>query len=147
MAGKTSDEIFTNKLRGVRTFKAACFQSLVLLNKGDGTFSVQPLPGMLQWSSVFAFYVADFDGDCTQDIFAGGNFFGVTPYEGRYDALLPNIYTGNGSGGFNTTWPVPEYLAKIEGQVRDIKPIKIGKDKVLIVARNNLPLVFLKVLK
>lgn len=145
MAGKTSDEVFSGKLRDAPTFSAASFQSVVLLNNGGGRLSVEPLPAMLQWSSVYAFAVADLDGDGRQDIFAGGNFFGVNPYEGRYDALMPSVYSGDGKGHFQPRLPVSDALARIGGEVRDIQKITIGKNQVFIVARNNLPLVFLKV--
>jgi hypothetical protein len=145
MAGKSTEEVFKDKLQRGKLFMASCFSSCVLLNMGNGKFSVQSLPDRLQWSSVFSFYVDDFNDDGRMDLFAGGNFYGVNPYEGRYDALLPDIYLGNGKGSFKVMQPVPEDLLEIDGEVRDIKPIRIGNRKILIVARNNKPLVFLKI--
>jgi hypothetical protein len=73
---------------------------------------------------------------------AAGNFYGVIPYEGRYDALLPTAFSFNKTNG---NFKVTENIPMVDGEVRDAKWINYaGGRKVLIVARNNQPLIFLK---
>ena len=73
-------------------------------------------------------------------IIAGGNFYNVIPYEGRYDALLPTAFSYNKAGNsFRVTGSLPS----VEGEVRDAKWINYGNGrKVLVVARNNNELLF-----
>ena len=71
-----------------------------------------------------------------------GNFYGVTPYEGRYDALLPTIFS------FNKGKPAIDNkidLQNVNGEMRDAKWLNTADGtKLLMLARNNDSLVFLK---
>lgn len=73
---------------------------------------------------------------------AAGNFYGVVPYEGRYDALLPSVFS------FSKQANDLKFLANAaiaDGEVRDAKWIRYaGGKQVLIVAQNNKGLTFLK---
>jgi enediyne biosynthesis protein E4 len=71
-----------------------------------------------------------------------GNFYGVMPYEGRYDALYPTLFNYNASASQFTKQAV---LPGITGEVRDAKWINYaGGQKILLLARNNAEIVFLK---
>lgn len=147
MAGKSTGQVFKDKIEESKALTASCFSSGILMNTGNDHFTFQALPAALQWSSVFSFYAADFNNDGRKDLLAGGNFYGVNPYEGRYDALPVNIYLADDKGNFKPEIPAPEELLKIDGEVRDIKAINIGGEKFLAIARNNKPLFFLKFVK
>ncbi len=137
MAGKSFDAIFGAKLNGVKPLEAATLSSQFWTNDGKGNFIITDLPAAMQWAPVFAFCCRDFDGDAEPDLLAGGNFSGVTPYEGRYDAMLPTLAYGNGKGGFATYFPVAPAL-RVSGEVRDIQVLRFaGGRKVLAIARNN----------
>jgi hypothetical protein len=143
MAGKTIEEIFGKKLSDAKVFEASSLQSTILLNDKKGGFIPQPLPMSFQWTPLFSFCSADFDQDSIPDLLAGGNFFGVTPYEGRYDAIPLIFGTGNGKGNFQFHIPVPDPLL-ISGEVRDIQMIRlINHKKGLLIARNNAPVILL----
>jgi hypothetical protein len=143
MAGQTAEQIFGDKLNDAKLFEAETLQSVVLLNDKSNGFIIKPLPVSLQLAPVFSFYADDFNKDGKNDIFGAGNFYGVTPYEGRYDAMSPVIAYGNDSGNFFTKYPLPDSQL-IPGEIRDIKLIHINKQPCLILARNNDSLVFLK---
>lgn len=146
MAGKTVKEIFGYRLDSAEVLKAATLASVVLINDGKGQFIIKQLPAQLQWAPVFAFITDDFNYDGKMDILAGGNFYGVTPYEGRYDALPLSLCLGYEKSSFKPVLPIPENLREIDGEVRDIKPIELADHKkALIIARNNRSLVFLGV--
>ncbi|ULQ53256.1 VCBS repeat-containing protein [Flavihumibacter fluvii] len=142
MAGKTVDEVFGEKLNGSIMFYADTLASMALINDGKGHFNPSPLPAELQWQPIFAFACSDFDGDGKTDLLAGGNFYGTTPFEGRYDALPLSFSKGDGKGGFKTVLPLPEPLENIHGEVRSIQPIQLaGGKKALLIGFNNGPLV------
>ena len=132
MAGKTTEEIFAGKLDGATIFEANTLASMVLIGDGKGSFKPQQLPMEMQLSPIFTWFDNKKDGE----IFAGGGFYGVSPYEGRYDAMdLCSFYFNKGKliSCFG--------LSNLFGEVRDIKTIKIGSNaNALIIARNNKPL-------
>ncbi len=136
MAGKTVEEIWGDKLGDARVLEAATLASMVLINDGHGHLEPRPLPMAFQLAPVFAFASADFNGDGHVDLLAGGNFFGVTPYEGRYDAQSLALGWGTGNGYFRASPLRPEVL-QLPGEVRDLLPITIGGRSCLLVARNN----------
>jgi enediyne biosynthesis protein E4 len=145
MAGKTVEEIFDNRLAKAERFTAQTLASQWWRNEGNGRFSPQKLPMALQWAPLHGLACADFNGDGHRDILAGGNFYGVTPYEGRYDALLPTACWGNGRGGFTTGLPHGNELLGMRGELRKIRPIKLaGGRRALILAFNNGKPIFLQ---
>ena len=130
MAGKTVEEIFANKLDDAVVLKASILSSLVLLNKGNLGFDTISLPRAFQWMPLFGFTQLK-----DRSIIAGGNFFGVMPFEGRYDnGMLPILK-------FNDHAPTQSGFALADGEVRDMQWIKLADGKkALIVVRNNLEL-------
>ena len=141
MAGKTVDEVFGEKLSGSNMQYAATLASMVLLNDGKGHFTTALLPAELQWQPIFSFTVDDFDRDGKKDILAGGNFYGTTPYEGRYDAITISFSKGNGKGAFKTALPLTSPFDTLQGEVRNLQPIQLaGGKKAIIMAFNNGPL-------
>lgn len=138
MADKTTEEIFKDKIQNVPVWTAATLSSIVLLNNKQGNFISKLLPSALQWTPLFALQTFDVNHDGKLDILAGGNFFGVQPYEGRYDALPLSLSLGKGNGQFSTLFPLEENLKQIRGEVRDIKPIHLANGKAaFLIAVNN----------
>ena len=104
------------------------------INDGKGNFIRQDLPSELQLAPVMAFAPAL----AKNQFIGGGNFYGVIPYEGRYDALLPTLFSVDGSLN-------KHLLPGIDGEIRDMKWINVGNGKkILALARNNQEIVFLK---
>jgi hypothetical protein len=101
---------------------------------------VTKLPFPVQWSPVFGFISGDFNKDGADDIITAGNFFGVLPYEGRYDASYGNLLLNQSSSFISL--PSLQSGLQLDGQVRDIKKIKIRGKDFLIIARNNDSLLF-----
>ena len=116
------------------------YQDQLLLNDGKGNFTRTELPDALQQAPVFAF--APVPGEHAAGWLAGGNFYGVVPYEGRYDALYPTLFS---VGKNNTVFNPPSVLPTIAGEIRDAKWINTPNgSKILVLARNNNSLIFLK---
>jgi hypothetical protein len=113
------------------------FASSVAINNGNGTFSLVPLPNEGQFAPVYSVLADDFDGDGRTDLLLGGNFYGVTPVQGRYDASYGQLLRGNGKGQFEPVDLEASGLA-VEGQVRHIKSVRRANGETLIImARNN----------
>lgn len=129
-AGKKLDEAFTpDALKKARKLQAKELNSSVLLNDG-GSLRLESLPAFLQAAPIFAFARLS-DENRQAHFIAGGNFFEVPPYEGRYDALLPTRFA------FRNGKVVFEGCFELSGPVRDIAPIMIGATNAMLIARNN----------
>jgi enediyne biosynthesis protein E4 len=142
LAGQTIEEVFGEKLNYTKKFTASTLSSVLLLNNGKGNYTVSKLPFEVQWSPVFAFLSGDFSGRHRTDLLAAGNFYGVLPYEGRYDAGYGVFLSGSGGAQFEN-WPSLRSGFMPVGEVRDIKAIKTIRNRTIIaVARNNQSILF-----
>lgn len=140
VAGKTVDYIFYDLFKGYTELKAETLGSACFINDGKGNFKKQDLPDELQLAPVMAF--APIENNNGRSFIAGGNFYGVIPYEGRYDASLPTVFSyDNKTAVFGILSNIPSF----NGEVRDIKWLRVaGGGKIMVVARNNQPLRFYK---
>ncbi|WP_310590433.1 FG-GAP-like repeat-containing protein [Dyadobacter sp. NIV53] len=144
-AGKTIDQLFkTEELKDARLVEVDKFESVYLENK-DGGFVVHDLPNEAQVSKIFTWAAADINGDGKLDLLGGGNYLGVSTYQGRYDSSYGLVLINKGKGNFESLSPV-ETGFLLNGEIRDIKSLKVGADQVWVIARNNLPLTMIKAL-
>lgn len=116
-------------------YEVTNLQTSVLWNNG-GSFSLQALPLEAQLAPVFAIVVDDFNGDQQADIWLGGNFYSLKPQVGRHDASRGVLLLGKGNQRFEPMG-YRESGIRVDGEVRDAKILKVGEEKVLLVARNN----------
>jgi enediyne biosynthesis protein E4 len=140
-ASRIEDIVPRKKLRQARLFEADTFASAVALNRGggrgDGTFELRALPTEAQFAPIYASLAGDFDGDGKTDLIVAGNFSGVTPLQGRYDASYGLLLRGDGSGTFAPVDMEQSGLA-IEGQARRMAWWKRANgERLIVVARNN----------
>ena len=102
-ANITFNSLLNNEqLQGAKHFKATNFNSVVLLNKGDGNFDIKNLPYQAQWSALNGLVIQDFDGDGNLDIVCNTNDYSTEVFNGRYDALNGLFLKGQGNGEFKT---------------------------------------------
>jgi hypothetical protein len=135
-ASRIQDFIPGKALRKARVLEADTFGSAVAMNRGEGTFELHALPIEAQFAPIYASLAGDFDGDGKTDVVVAGNFYGVTPREGRYDASYGLFLHGDGSGGFTAVNMEQSGLA-IDGQVRRLAFLTSAKYGRLIVAAKN----------
>jgi hypothetical protein len=136
-AGKPIEEILTpEQLSQALVLSAYQSQTCVYLNDGKGNFTCKPFGARAQFAPVFSILATDLNGDGIPDVFMGGNFFGLKPEVGRYDASYGVTMLGNRNHGF-TYMPPAESGLFIKGEVRDIAPVSSAKGALIFVARNN----------
>lgn len=139
-AGKTVAEVFDKgELEGAQKLVVNQFESIYLENLGGGQFRQHALPQEAQVSKTFTFHIIDLDQDGHLDVLIGGNLWGASTYQGRYDASYGLVLKGDGRGNFAAKSPAAAGFV-LEGEVRDIKALKTIDGELLLVARNNLPL-------
>lgn len=134
---RIEDIVPGGELRKATVLEAQVFASSVAINKGSGAFDLRGLPAEAQFAPVYASIAEDVDGDGRVDLLIGGNFDGVTPLRGRYDASYGLLLLGDGRGGFAPVDMEDSGLV-VEGQVRDLEWVRrAGGDRVIAVARND----------
>ncbi|MFL5612633.1 MAG: VCBS repeat-containing protein [Gemmatimonadaceae bacterium] len=142
-AKATVRDLFTEQdLSDALLKKVSTFATSVLLNRGDGSFTVVPLPNEAQLAPVYGILPGDFDHDGHTDLLLAGNFDGFKPEIGRMAASYGVLLRGDGKGHF---MPMPRAQSGffVPGQTRDIASVRTGHEEVVVVARNNdKPLIF-----
>lgn len=134
---QTIEQIFTpEQMENTVISEATFLESAIMLNNGDGTFTIAALPVEAQYAPVYAVAVEDFNHDGNPDILLGGNLYRAKPQVGKYDANYGVLLAGNGKGGFSNVDTNVSGLS-IAGEVRDLKVIAIGGENILLATINN----------
>src|SRR5205807_1816458 len=94
-ASRIEDIFPASELRQATVLEARTFASAVARDNGNGTFHLQPLPIEAQFAPIRATLAGDFDGDGHADLLVAGNFYGVQPILGRYDASYGLLLSGS----------------------------------------------------
>jgi len=86
-AGKTVAEIFEKEtLQKAKVLEVSELRSGFLRNE-DGKYTFVPFEDKLQVSPIMALLTHDFDQDGKEEVLAAGNYFGVKPFQGRFDSF------------------------------------------------------------
>lgn len=138
VAGKTVEYMFYDLFKDYTELKAETLSSSCFINDGKGNFKRMDLPDELQLAPVMSFT----NGLQPGELMAAGNFYGVIPYEGRYDALLPTQFSFSSKTG---AFEIHTGIRNAVGETRDMKWLQAGGNrKILLLARNNDKPVFLQ---
>ncbi|HVW94543.1 MAG TPA: VCBS repeat-containing protein [Mucilaginibacter sp.] len=140
-AGKTVQQVFGDALDNVKTLKATTFSSGIFYNDGAGNFKFRELPRQAQVSPLMGFTIIS---QPVKAILSGGNFWGVEPLEGRYDADYGDLMPVGKNRSLNWISPVRSGFL-LKGQVRDIKPIRTASGTIYAVSFNDKPIEFFKI--
>ena len=134
-AGKTLEEVFDPKmLEKAKLYEVHNLRSGYLKNN-NGKYTFVPFSNKMQVAPITSFVKANFDSDKKEEVFAAGNYFGVSPYHSRFDgfsgALIKNektIYLGNQIG-----------IDLTQKAVRHMDIINYNGKKYLLITINNKP--------
>ena len=136
-ASRIEDILPTAELSRATVLEAHEFASSIALQNVDGTFGLRPLPVEAQFAPIYAAVAGDFDGDGHTDLLVGGNFYGATPTEGRYDASYGLLLRGSGTGALQSV-DMAASGVMIQGQVRHMAMLRAANgDRLVVVARND----------
>ncbi|MBS9463995.1 VCBS repeat-containing protein [Flagellimonas sp. 389] len=132
-AGKTMEELFDKTtLAKAEVLKVHELHSGYLKNNGD-TYTFVPFKAELQVSPILTFLTYDFNGDSKNEVLAAGNYFGVTPFHGKFDsfpgALISNendIILGDELG-----------LELTQKSIRNLAVFSLKNRTYLLVTVNN----------
>ena len=131
------EDIFpASDLRAAMVRDARVFTTSIAMNDGKGAFAPRPLPTEAQFAPVYATLAEDFDGDGHIDLLLAGNFFGVTPVRGRYDASAGLLLRGDGTGAFRAAGP-DEIGLTIDGETRAMQRLRRADGDWIVIARND----------
>ncbi|SFR38838.1 Repeat domain-containing protein [Robiginitalea myxolifaciens] len=132
-AGKTLEEIFeAEQLEGARVLEVSELRSGYLRNN-QGRFEFVPFPEAIQVSPVTSLLVYDFDGDGQEEVLAGGNYFGVKPYQGKFDGFSGVLIEGESKMSFGYELGL-DFANK---SLRDLEIIQLNGIPHLLAVFNN----------
>jgi hypothetical protein len=136
-AKATMNEIFTEELMdGAMVLKCSEARSGYFENDGKGKFSFHAFPLIAQQAPVNAILCTDVDNDGFTDIILAGNEYQAAVMTGRYDASYGLCLKGDGKGNFILLSPIMSGLI-IDGDVKDLKLLTIGKQEKIFIAAVN----------
>jgi hypothetical protein len=135
--GQAIEDIFTSEeLKNSIVHEVTMLESILLINNGDASFKIKPLPTESQFAPIYAISASDFDKDGVIDLVLGGNLYNVKPEIGSYDASYGQFLKGTGNGDF-TVYSMGESGLFLDGEIRDLKIIKHKSNDLLLVSKNN----------
>ncbi len=100
-ANRTIDELFSKDVFDNSILRQVVLsESVIAVNEGGGTFTINILPGRAQLSCICGITCADVNQDGHLDLIMGGNNFEFKPQYSRLDANYGNVLLGDGKLGF-----------------------------------------------
>ncbi len=94
------DILGEDEVENALKLEANTFESVMLLNNGNGGFSSTKLPELAQVAPILSSTVKDVNNDGNQDVIIVGNMFGAEVETPRYDAGDGMVLFGRGDGSF-----------------------------------------------
>jgi hypothetical protein len=135
--GQAIEDIFTSEeLKNSIVHEVTMLESILLINNGDASFKIKPLPTESQFAPIYAISASDFDKDGVIDLVLGGNLYNVKPEVGSYDASYGQFLKGTGNGDF-TVYSMAESGLFLDGEIRDFKIFSHKQNDLLLVSKNN----------
>ncbi len=98
-------------LANAKQLRATTFASMYAENRGDGTFTLRPLPTAAQVAPIHGIVVEDVDGDGELDVVVADNFHGPDGSAIQYDAGFGLFLRGNGRGALT---PVEPFISGLQ---------------------------------
>jgi len=131
------DQVFTpQELENAVKYSANNFASSFVRNNGDGSFTLEPLPAMAQYSALNGIVVDDLDGDGNLDLVMNTNDYSTMPSYGRYDALNGLALKGDGKGHF-TPLTITQSGVFIPENGKALVKLRSSAGRFLVAASQN----------
>ncbi len=129
------EQIFTKeKLQKAKKYEATYFDNAILVNQGNGKFETVSLSDFAQLTPYKTAQIIDANKDNLPDVLLYGNYYGNNVQLGRYDADYGKILINKGNCKFDVQ---NVNGVQVKGEVRRSAVIKIGKQKAIVLVRND----------
>jgi len=131
------DDVFkADELSGAAHYRADVFESCMLINQGNGKFSITALPAAAQLSSIYGILAMDVDRDGKMDLIVCGNSHSSDVVYGWMDASLGLLLKGNGKGGLE---PLPPAISGLflSGDMKSLAGLYDSHGHAMILAAAN----------
>ncbi len=137
-AKKSIDKLFSKEVLNNTIVKTVnTMESVIAVNDGKGNFKIKKLPQQVQFSSVSAIHITDFNNDAVLDIVLGGNNYGFKPQYSRQDSSNGDILLGTGNATYKLM-PSEDSGFFQKGEIKHIKSFKdSNNNNFLFIARNS----------
>lgn len=86
-AGKSIEDLFEKSVLQKATILEVHTLASGYLKNENNSFSFVPFKNELQVAPITSFLKYDFNGDSNIEVLAAGNYFGVSPFHGRFDSF------------------------------------------------------------
>lgn len=133
-------DIYGEKLNTAYEAEVNEFRSLVLIDRGDGTYTKSYLPIEAQLFPILTVVFKDLNGDGFDDAVLGGNIYETEVETPRLDAYSGLVLLSNGIDGYNSLqWADSGIL--LDGNIKDLKILNKTGETLLVATQNNGPLI------
>lgn len=123
-------------LTGMVVLKANYPHSSYIENKGDGTFTIKPLPKEAQVAPVNGIVTTDINNDSNADVLLVGNDYGNEVFSGKYDAGTGLVLLGDGRGSLTPVNSVKSGF-KVDGDAKSLARLcSVPSGEFLIATQN-----------
>ncbi len=135
-ANATLVDIYGEKLSDSYENEVNEFNSLLLVNKGDGNFESMTLPIQAQQFPIMKSVFLDINGDGFEDCIVAGNIYETEVETPRLDAISGVVLLSNGKDGYSVMNRIHSGLY-LQGNVKDLTLIDFINRPLLVNTRNN----------
>ncbi|MEN8788095.1 MAG: VCBS repeat-containing protein [Flavobacteriaceae bacterium] len=135
-ANASLNDIYGEKLSTSYSSEATEFNSILLLNKGDGNFEKIVLPIEAQIFPVLDILAIDINGDEYEDLILSGNIYETEVETPRLDAISGLVLLSNHENNYN---PLPYWQSGLylSGNVKSADIVKTGQQLLMVHTVNN----------
>lgn len=140
---KLSDIFTKEQLARSDQYEAHTFASSLLINQGNGQFSVKKLPLKAQFSEMHGILVIDINNDGNKDLILSGNNYGTDVEQGQSDASIGCVLLGNGKGEFEPLSSLKSGF-KIIGDMRGVYQLNDKNQSIIVLRNSGRPAVFIR---
>lgn len=130
------EDIYGEKLETGYEAEVNEFQSILLLNKGNGKFDYTHLPATAQLFPILSSVFIDIDHDGYEDVIIGGNIYETEVETPRLDAFSGLILMSNGKDGYREI-PQNQSGLVLNGNIKDLMLLPAKSATLLMASQNN----------
>lgn len=139
----TLEDVYSEKeLENALHYQVKSFASVYMENS-DGKFIIHKLPVNAQTFSINQILIDDYNKDGNLDALVAGNLFWSEVETPRNDAGYGLFLSGDGAGNFKAELPTQSGFF-IPGDVKDMVEIQVSDENIIIAAKNNEFLQYIK---